>query len=299
MKFFHESDSVVLFPVEENGLTIDDVLIKNQISVRLMRKLKKEKRIIFNNKFSQKNEKVKIGDVVGIFMEDEIDNIEPEDIPLDIIYEDFDLLVINKRPHIVVHPTPKCISGTIANGISSYYMKKDIHKKIRFVNRLDMDTSGIIIVGKNPFAHQQMALQLENDMIEKKYLAVVEGIVKEDEGTIDIPIGKEEKDILNKVMNDGKRSISKYKVLKRYRKSTFLEVQILTGKNHQIRVHMNYIGHPIIGDSLYYKRSSFIDRQALHAWSIKFSHPRYKNIVEFKAPLPEDMKYLIEKLKMN
>lgn len=298
MDLLKESENVVLFKAKHEDMTVEEVLFSYNISGRLFRRLKKEKSIYLNGKTVKTKEKVNSGDIVSIVMEDEIDNTLPQDIPLSIVYEDYDLLVINKDPNIVVHPTKSHLEGTISNGISYYYKKNNIKKKIRFVNRLDMDTSGILIVAKNSFSHQQMAIQFEENSVEKKYLALVEGIVEMDEDIIDLPLGREEdKSIKKVVIEDGKKAITRYKVVERYKDATLLEVQIYTGRSHQIRVHLEHIGHPIIGDTLYNRPSPFIDRQALHAYYIGARHPRTNEKIQFQVPLPEDMKNLIENLK--
>lgn len=231
-------------------------------------------------------------------MEDEINNINPENIKLNIVYEDNDLLILNKEEDIVVHPTKSHQSNTLSNGIAYYFKEKNIKKKIRFVNRLDMDTTGILIVAKNPFAHQQMAIQFENNTVEKKYLALVEGIVKKEEEIIDEPIGREEDKSIRKIVTPkGQQALTKYKVKARLKEATLLEVQIFTGRSHQIRVHLNHIGHPIIGDTLYNKKSPYIKRQALHSYYLKLKHPRTKENIEFIAQLPKDMSLLIDQMK--
>lgn len=298
MELYKESESIINFNAIEDGLTVEDTLYSYNVSGRLFRKLNREKGIFLNGKIAKKSVKVNKGDILTIVMEDESDNIAPQDIPLDIIYEDNDLLVLNKQPNVVVHPTKSHLDGTIANGVSKYFRQKGIKKKIRFANRLDMDTSGILIVAKNQFAHQQLGIEFENNSVEKKYLAVVDGIVKKDEDVIDLPVGREEeKSVKKAVILEGKNAITKYKVIERYENASLLEVQIFTGRSHQIRVHLNYIGHPIIGDTLYNESSSYINRQALHAYYLKTKHPRTNSYIEFNAPLPKDIEDLICKIR--
>lgn len=298
MELYEESESIINFNAIEGGLTVEDTLYSYNVSGRLFRKLNREKGILLNGEIAKKRVKVNKGDILTIVMEDESDNIAPQDIPLDIIYEDNDLLVLNKQPNVVVHPTKSHLDGTIANGVSKYFRQKGIKKKIRFANRLDMDTSGILIVAKNQFAHQQLGIEFENNSVEKKYLAVVEGIVKEDENVIDLPVGREEEKSVKKTVTlEGKNAITKYKVLERYENASLLEVQIFTGRSHQIRVHLNYIGHPIIGDTLYNEPSNYINRQALHSYYLKTKHPRTNSYIEFNAPLPKDIEDLICKIR--
>jgi len=298
MNLSNESEDVIKFIYEGNELNLEEYLISQEVSGRLFRRLYKNKKIVVNGRFQRKNIKLEKGDIITLFMEDEKESILPEKMDLDIVYEDFDLLILNKAPKIVVHPTKSHQSNTLSNGIAYYFKEKNINKKIRFVNRLDMDTTGILIVAKNSYAHQQMALQFENNSIEKKYLAITKGIIKDDEGLINMPIGREEdKSIKKMVIDGGQEALTRYKVIERYMDSTLVEVQIYTGRSHQIRVHLDYIGHPIIGDSLYHESSVNISRQALHSYYLKAKHPRSKEDLEFIAPMPDDMKELINLMK--
>ena len=299
MKFSKDSKNHINFTYSNENLNLQDFLNTIELSGRMFRRLYREKKILVNGKFQRKGIILKKGDIVSLVMDDEIENIEPKKMNLDIIYEDDDLLIINKEPNIVVHPTKSHQTNTLSNGIAYYYKEKNIKKKIRFVNRLDMDTPGIVIIAKNSFAHQQMALQFENNTVEKKYLAIVQGLIKEDKGTIDSPIGREEDKSIKKVITEnGQNALTKFKVVSRFREATLVEVRIYTGRSHQIRVHMNSIGHPIIGDSLYNEQSNLISRQALHSYYLKAKHPRTKETIEFKAPMPFDMVELINLIKV-
>lgn len=301
MERLNESENVIIFQVEKDNMNLKEVLHKEyNISGRFYRKLIKENAIYLNWKHANKKGKVYKGDVIAIVMANEEDGIIPQEIPLDIVYEDYDLLVINKGPNIVVHPTKSHLDNTVANGIKYYYEKNNIKKKIRFINRLDMDTSGILLVAKNPFSHQQIALQFEDDVVIKKYLAIVEGVMENDRDIINASIGRgEEGSIKKEVRKDGKEAITEYKVIERFKNATLLEVQIHTGRSHQIRVHMSYINHPIIGDSLYNKPSKIINRQGLHAYYMKLKQPRTGKAIEFKAQMPEDMRTLLEILRKD
>ena len=298
MNLFVENEDVIVFKSGTDDLNLEEFLSAKDISGRLFRRLYKDKKLYVNGKFQRKNIILSKDDIISLYMGDEEEDIIPEAMDLDIVYEDFSLFILNKGPNIVVHPTKSHQSNTLSNGISYYFLKNGIKKKIRFVNRLDMDTSGLLVVAKNSFAHQQMALQFENNTVEKKYLAVVKGVMEDDYGTIDLPIGREgEKSIRKAVTEDGQNALTTYKVVERFREATLVEVQIYTGRSHQIRVHLNHIGHPIIGDVLYDEPSSYIRRQALHSYYLKVLHPRTKEIMEFKAELPEDMMNLINLMK--
>jgi len=298
MNLFQNSENVIVIKVDEEGKKLGQYLLEKDISLRLIKKMFKDKTVYVNGQKARKKQLLKPGDVISLVIEDEVENSVPEPIDLDIIYEDYDILVLNKQPYMVVHPTKSHQQNTISNGVSHYFKSKGINRKIRFVNRLDMNTSGILIVAKSAFAHQQLALQFLRNEVEKKYIAVVDGVVEKDEDVIDLPIGRVDSlDIRRAVMDDGEHAITKYRVLERYDNATLLDVQIFTGRTHQIRVHLNHIGHPIIGDSLYNKESAMIGRQALHSYYMKLKLPRDGREVEFKAPIPEDIRNLIEYLK--
>ena len=298
MNLFKESESVIIFNCNRNDLNLEEFLYTKDISGRLFRKLYKSKQIYTNGIFVRKSLKLRPGDIVSLYMEDENESINPEPIDLDIVFEDNDLLILNKPPNIVVHPTKSHQTNTLSNGIANYFLKNNINKKIRFVNRLDMDTTGILIVAKNSFAHQQMAIQFEDNTVIKRYLTVVSGYVKSNEDIINEPIGREDENSIKKVVSpSGQKALTKYNVIELYKNATLLEVQIFTGRSHQIRVHLEHIGHPIIGDVLYNEESPLIKRQALHSNYLKALHPRTKEEIEFYAPLPNDISNLIRLLE--
>ena len=200
---------------------------------------------------------------------------------------------------MVVHPTKSHYDKTIANGISYYIDNQKENVKIRFVNRLDMNTSGLVIVAKNAYAHHTLSTAMSENKVEKKYITVVDGIIKENEGTIDEPIYRPTEDSIKRIIDErGQSSVTHYKVIERLENATVLEVSLETGRTHQIRVHMAHIGHGIIGDELYgYVDEELINRQALHAYKLEFEQPRTKEKLKFKADIPEDMKELISKLR--
>lgn len=298
MNLLEENESQIVFPCKKSGLDIVTFLNKKNLSGRLFRKLYRSKNIYINGYVAQKRKILQRGDIVTIVMEDEINNIKPESMNFEIVYEDDDILVINKEASIVVHPTKSHQTATLSNGISHYFRSKGYKKKVRFVNRLDMDTTGLLIVAKNPYAHQQMAVQFENNQVHKKYYAIVEGLVEKDNDSLDFPIGREEERSIRKTVRPGgQNALTKYRVLERYKNASLLDIQIFTGRSHQIRVHLSHIGHPIIGDHLYNSKSDYIDRQSLHSYFLGIKGIRDKASIELKTQLPEDMKELIEKLK--
>lgn len=302
MKTYQDSDSVINFKVKGETIKIETILKTDfSVSSRLFAKLIKNKNLFLNGEIAHRKDKGKEGDIITIFLADEEDtNKKQDDIPIDIIYEDLDLVLLNKQPNVVVHPTKNYPYDTILNAMSYYFEQNNIRKKVRFVNRLDRDTSGILVIAKNSFGHQQMSKQFEEDTIVKGYTALVEGIVELDSDILDMPIDREGEDSPRRtVRSDGKACITKYQVIERYKNTTLLSVKIETGRTHQIRVHLKHIGHPIVGDSLYNKESPLIDRQALHSSYLKFKTVRSNEVVEVRAELPRDIKKVIELAKLQ
>ena len=228
-------------------------------------------------------------------------NFEPQNLEMGILYDDFDIIMVDKPPYMVVHPTKSHFDGTVANGVTDFIIKKGEKVKVRFVNRLDMNTSGLVIVAKNAYAHHVLSTDMSENLVEKKYIAVVKGVMQEDEGTIDAPIYRPTDDSIKRVVDErGQRSITHYSVIERLDDATVVELKLETGRTHQIRVHLAHLGYGIIGDELYgYVDENLIKRQALHAYSLKFKQPRTREDLEFKAEIPDDMKELIKKLKME
>ncbi|MCJ0225301.1 RluA family pseudouridine synthase [Clostridioides difficile] len=284
----------------EEEMTLKEVLLdKLNFSVRSLSKMKREKSILVNGVYKKPSLKVYSGDLIEVKIDEEKANFEPQDLNLQIIYDDFDIIMVNKPPFMVVHPTKSHYDKTIANGISYYIDNQKENVKIRFVNRLDMNTSGLVIVAKNAYAHHTLSTAMSENKVEKKYITVVDGIIKENEGTIDEPIYRPTEDSIKRIIDErGQSSVTHYKVIERLENATVLEVSLETGRTHQIRVHMAHIGHGIIGDELYgYVDEELINRQALHAYKLEFEQPRTKEKLKFKADIPEDMKELISKLR--
>ena len=292
--------NIISYINEDENLTLKEVLLdKLNFSVRSLSKMKRYKTVKVNNKYIRPADKINKGDLIEVKIEEDMADFKPQDLKLPIIYDDFDIIMVNKPPFMVVHPTKSHFENTIANGVTHYIVEKDESVKIRFVNRLDMNTSGLVIVAKNPYAQFVLSSDMKEDNVEKMYIAVVKGVVKEDFGTIDEPIYKPTDDSVKRVVHeDGQPSVTHFEVVQRLKDATVLKLKLETGRTHQIRVHLNHIGHGIIGDELYgYVDENLINRQALHAFSLRFKQPRTREDLEFKAPLPKDMEELIEKLK--
>ncbi len=270
--------SVIVHRVEplEEGEKLKIFLRDNYgISTRLLNKIKKGRQIMINGRYAKYHHILKEGEEITIDMKENPNDYEAIPMDLDIVYEDLDLMIINKPPGIVVHPTKGTRGPTLINGIVGKFIDQDLSMKVRFVNRLDMDTSGLLIVAKNPFAHFDMMKQMKEGDVEKKYLTWVHGNVKNDHGVIDQPIYNPENSQGRRIIHEkGQISKTGYMVLERLKERTLMEVRLFTGRTHQIRVHLASIGHPIIGDSLYGEGTDGFPRQALHAYSLEFYQPR-------------------------
>lgn len=288
----------------EEGTKIREYLKRELgLSTRLIRSASIDKRIFVDDIPVKMNRVLNNGETIKIDLaKDESQDITPEKMDIEIIYEDEDILVVNKKPFMVVHPTKSYQSGTLANGVINYFQESGQNCIVRLVSRLDMNTSGLIIIAKNQFSHGMLSKEMSENKVTKKYLAVVHGIFEEKEGTIDLPIYRPEGTdfgIMRVVDERGQRSITHYKVVEEYEDATLVECTLETGRTHQIRVHLSSIGHPIYGDSLYGygdEEQDLINRQALHAYSLDFKSPRTEEILSLKSELPQDIKELIEKL---
>ena len=278
---------------------------KEELSRMMIQKLIEEGNILVNGETTKPSYQVRNGDRIIIQIpEIKQTNLKEQEIPLDIIYEDNDIVVVNKAKGMVVHPAVGNPDGTLVNAIMAHCKGNlsGIGGELRpgIVHRLDKDTSGLLIIAKNDKAHLAMSEQIQNRQVKKTYLALVRGVIAENEATIKMPIGRSTKDRKKMaVVKNGKEAITHFKVLDRFSKYTYIEVRIETGRTHQIRVHMAEIGHPVIGDLVYSngKNEFGVEGQMLHAKSLDFKHPITEKQMHLEAPLPEYFEKILEDLK--
>lgn len=278
----------------------DNVLhvLKEQffLSDRLITKLKKANKIYLNSLPTYTKKSVTMGDTVSVLIDFEEDNsnIVASNIPLNIIYEDDYLLVLNKPANIAIHPSILHFDNSLSNGVKFYFDKLGLKKKIRIVNRLDRNTSGIVIFAKNEYIQECLIKQMKTNEFKKEYLAIAKGILESKSGTLNFPIARKEGSIIERtVTSDGDSAITHYDVVKEFNNLSLVHIVLETGRTHQIRVHFSHIGHPILGDTLYGSPSELINRQALHSYKLTFIHPVTKKVVSLEAPLPNDIKNII------
>lgn len=295
------------FCIEESmeGLRIDKCISEfaDSLSRSYIQKIIKEGAVSVNGSSVKVSYKVKLHDEIVFFVPDAAaPDIAPENIPLDILYEDADVVVINKPKGMVVHPAAGHYSGTLVNAL--LYHCRDSLSGINgclrpgIVHRIDKDTTGSLLVCKTDAAHKQIARQLKKHSVTRCYRAICHGVLEKDKGTIDRPIGRSNKDRkkMAVVEEGGKRAVTHYKVLQRFEKYTYIECTLETGRTHQIRVHMASIGHPILGDPIYSQMNSpfKLEGQTLHAKTLGFIQPRTKEYIEIDAPLPQYFQHLLE-----
>lgn len=293
---------------EQEGERIDKCISSylDSLSRSYIQKIIKDENVFVDGKIVKSNYKVRVDEQVKFCIPDSVEpDIPPQDIPLDILYEDKDILIINKPKGMVVHPAPGHYENTLVNAIM-FHCKQDLSgingiMRPGIVHRIDKDTTGSIIVCKNDDAHNCIAAQLKEHSITRKYRAIVFGNIKEDDGTVNAPIGRHLSDRKKMAINEknGKNAVTHYHVIERFGQYTYIECQLETGRTHQIRVHMTSIGHPLLGDSVYsnIKQPFKLNGQTLHAMTIGFQHPRTKNYIEVEAPLPEYFETLLSKLR--
>lgn len=276
----------------------------NELSRSYAQKLIKDKFVTVNGQYKKQSYLVNEGDIIEIFLpEKEELKLEKENIPLDIIFEDSDIAVINKPQGLVVHPAPGNYSGTLVNALL-YHIDNlsSINGIIRpgIIHRIDKDTSGLLIIAKNDYSHKILSNDLKTHEINREYIALCHGRLTQSNGTINMPIGRDLRDRKKMAVTqvNSKNAITYFTVLKNFENYSLLKLKLETGRTHQIRVHLSHINHPIVGDPIYSKNSNEfgINKQMLHAFKIKFNHPRSKEIMTFYAPFPNEFKNIIKKI---
>ena len=290
----------LIYKITENDFnkTINEIILKKfNFSNRLITKLIKNKHILFNEKEIDTRTLISNSGIIKIdfnYNEDN-SNIVATKMNLNIVYEDEWMLVVNKPAGCPIHPSRLHFEDSLSNGIKYYFNSINLNKKIRPVNRLDLNTSGLVIFAKCEYIQEQFSIQMTNNLFKKEYLCLVDGLFKEKSGTIDLPISRKQGSIIERTINEnGKKSITHYEVLKEFDNYSLVHCKLETGRTHQIRVHMQAIRHPILSDTLYGKYSNLINRQALHSYKIQCIHPVTGKKLNLVSDLPRDMKQLIK-----
>ena len=296
MKVTRENEQLVfMIEKEQANQTIREFLQNYHLSRKKIHELYMDKKVTLNGEGTNFNEQLQVGDQLSIpvFEAEEID-FHPQKMKLDIVYEDDHLLIINKPAGLMVHPDQKNGRDTLVNGVAHYY--KGISHRVRYIHRLDTDTSGGIIFAKHYLAHSLMDYWLSEKKIRRWYLALVMGRLKTKKGKIDAPIGKDRHhSARRRVAKNGDQAITFYQLKKQFKNYALVELELKTGRTHQIRVHMSHLGHPLLGDVLYggVAKVGPLKRQALHSSRIEMTHPITKELLEITVPLPTDMQKLI------
>ncbi len=300
------SNKIEFIVGEDDGYRLDYYLSleMNELSRSYAQKLIKDKVVTVNGRYKKQSYIVNEGDIIELVLPDKEElKLEKENIPLDIIFEDNDIVVINKPQGLVVHPAPGNYTGTLVNALL-YHIDNlsTINGIIRpgIIHRIDKDTSGLLIIAKNDYSHKVLSNDLKNHEINREYIALCHGRLKQSNGTIDMPIGRDLRNRKKMAVTqvNSKNAITHFTVLKNFDNYSLLKLKLETGRTHQIRVHLSHINHPIVGDPLYSKISNEfgINKQMLHAFKIKFNHPRSKEMMTFYAPFPNEFKNIIKKI---
>lgn len=287
---------VLEYIVKDNKYQNINQILKQEfhISARLLHKLIVSKHVSLNNSITDTRSLIVDNDIITVNLdfEEESENIVSNQMGLDIIFEDDAFLILNKPAGIAVHPSILHYEDSLSNGVKFYFESIGLKRKIRPVNRLDLNTSGLIIFAKNEYVQECLIQQMKSGTFKKEYIAIVQGHLNKPYGTINLPIARKENSIIERcVLDNGQEAITDYSVLQEYDDFSIVKCSLKTGRTHQIRVHMSAIGHPLLGDTLYGTSSPLIDRQALHSYRICFIHPISHENLEFVCELPNDMKF--------
>lgn len=284
----------------ESGSLIKDFLKSKEISERALKKLRNNGTILCNGQAVTWRKVVYAGDEIILVypLPNESQYLQPEPVPLQIIHEDQDIVVINKQPGICVHPTKSHPSGTLAHGLIHHWLSNNQQAGFHAVNRIDRNTSGLVLVAKNSFSAQQLFRQKQQHKLSRSYLALAEGQVTVREGSVDLPIARcPGQTTKRQVVPHGQRAVTLFQVLEYFTNCTLLRLYPETGRTHQIRVHLSHLGHPLLGDKLYGGNTERINRHCLHADRMSFLHPRTNQAMTFTLPLPSDMAKVIEEIR--
>lgn len=291
-----QNEMILKYIITDNNHNNINQILKEKfnISNRLLVKLINSKMIFLNGENTDTRTKVNKGDVITVNLDliEDNSNIVPTPMPLNILYEDNWLLVLDKTAGIAIHPSLLHYNDSLSNGVKYYFDNINLRKKIRPINRLDYNTSGIVLFAKSEYIQEMLIKQMQNNQFKKEYLCIINGILKEKSGILDFPIARKNDSIIERcVSSDGKPSRTKYSVIKKFNtcKISLVKCILETGRTHQIRVHFSHIGYPLIGDTLYGTSSNLISRQALHSCKVSFIHPITKKELTIISPLAEDM----------
>lgn len=287
-------------PNERDGLSIGDVLRRDRgLSRTLMTRIRQDGRITINGDEAMAWTLVTGGDQVEVWLPDSPSpGVIPEAIPIDVVHEDDDVLVLNKPPGLVVHPTKGYPRGTLANAVAHYWKEKGMAITVRPVHRLDRDTSGVILFAKNAYADQHLSEQLTTGKMKRRYWALAQGVVRPPEGTIELRIAVAKDPDLREVSPQGQVAITRYRTLETWERHCLMEVELLTGRTHQIRAHFSHLGHPLVADEQYGAQlTELLGRTGLHAKELSFFHPTQRVRVTLTTELPSDFQAALAKLR--
>lgn len=278
---------------EEAGLTVKQIATgRLGVSGRMIQRLTRSRGISLNRKPAQLSRKVRPGDVVAVRVGGDTESaLEPVEMPLDVRYEDGDVLLLDKPPFLLVHPVAPHHSRTLAHGVAHHLRAAGVRARVRPVHRLDRDTSGLVLFAKSAFAHQHLDRQIRERTLRREYLALIDGAMETEDGVVDAPIARRrDQPALREVRAGGDAARTVYRVVERLDAATLVALELATGRTHQIRVHMAHLGHPVLGDAQYGgRRVAGLERQALHAWRLSFAQPRTGSEVDIKSELPADL----------
>jgi 23S rRNA pseudouridine1911/1915/1917 synthase len=285
---------------KDDGKLVRDFLKEQHVSKTALTDIKFHGGAIYvDGQFVTVRHRLRLGEKLEVHfpLEERSVDMKPEPLPFDIVYEDEYVLVVNKPPFMSTIPSREHPSGTLANALLHYYDEQQLSTTVHIVTRLDRDTSGLVLIAKHRHVHHLLSEMQKRGQVKRQYEAICHGWLKKDEGTIDAPIARKIDSIIEReVREDGQRAVTHFRVLQRFDSYTHVSLQLETGRTHQIRVHLAYLGHPLVGDELYGGRREVITRQALHSKELSFFHPFHQQMYRFQCPLPDDMNNIIKRV---